>query len=227
MILAAEYPNYLPLVSFFYKMSQADIFVLVDDFQYTKHNYINRTKIKTARGIQWLTVPVLTKGRKGQTIHHVQIDALQDWRRKHWKTLLVNYKYAAYFEKYSDFFENIYHKAWRHLLDLNLAIIEFIKNALQISTKIYLGSELNVSGKGSQRLTNLLENLNCGTYLSFLDGKKYLDTQIFEQRGFEVKLISSKPIIYYQQFGEFISNLSIVDLLFNEGENSTNLILGE
>ncbi|MFQ5823851.1 MAG: WbqC family protein [bacterium] len=227
MILAAEYPNYLPLVSFFYKMAQAEIFVLVDDFQFTKHNYINRTKIKTARGVQWLTVPVLTKGRKGQLIQQVQINVFQDWRRKHWKTLMVNYTYAAYFDKYSDFFESVFNKSWSYLLDLNLKIIEYIKNELHVPAKIYLGSELNIKGKGNQRLINLLEKLNCRTYLSFLDGKRYLDTQIFEKNGFEVEFISSKPILYHQQFGNFISNLSIVDLLFNEGENSTNLILGK
>ncbi|MFQ5865210.1 MAG: WbqC family protein, partial [bacterium] len=129
MILAANQPTYLPLLDFFTKMHFADVFVLADDIQYTKHSFINRTKIKTALGVQWLTVPVSTKGRMGQLINQVQIDTVQNWRQKQWKTLLVNYKYAAYFEKYADFFEDLFKKPWTRLLELNLEIIEFIKKS--------------------------------------------------------------------------------------------------
>lgn len=225
MILAAQHPNYLPLWGFFYEMSQADIFVLVDDFQYTKHNYINRTKIKTAQGFQWLTVPVFTKGQRRQLIHQVKVDVSQNWRRKHWKTLFVNYKYAAYFEEYANFFENVYNTPWSYLIDLNLEIIEFIRNKLNISTRVYLSSALNVSGKGNRRLLNILEKLSCETYLSYLDRKSDPDQQVFEKSGIKIKFISSKLIFYHQQFADFISNLSIIDLLFNEGEMSHNILL--
>ncbi|NIV92323.1 hypothetical protein GWN42_05845, partial [candidate division KSB1 bacterium] len=110
MFLAAHQPAYLPDLTFFYKMSVADMFVLADTLQFSKHGAINRAKIKTARGINWLTVPVLTKGREGQSIAEVEINGAQAWQHKHWKTLVVNYTYAAYFEKYADFFANLYEK---------------------------------------------------------------------------------------------------------------------
>ncbi|MFQ5823729.1 MAG: WbqC family protein [bacterium] len=227
MILAAHSPNYLPLVDFFYKMSTAGVFVLADDIQYTKHNFINRTKIKTSQGVPWLAVPVRTKGRMGQLINQIQIDTFQNWRRKHWKTLLVNYKYAAYFEKYAEFFENLYKKPWSKLVELNLEIIEFIIQSLNISTKIYLSSELNVTGKGSHRLIKMLNKLGCDSYLTDQEGKKYLDQCLFKESGIKLTFFSLKYPVYHQQFGEFVPALSMVDVLFNEGENSSTILFDD
>lgn len=227
MILAAHQPGYLPVQDFFLKMHLADVFVLADDIQYAKHNFVNRTKIKTAQGVQWLTVPVLTKGRMGQLNSQVQVDTVQNWRQKHWKTLLVNYKYAAYFEKYADFFENLYRKPWTKLLGLNLEIIEFIKKCLDISTEILLSSDLNVPGQGTERLTGILDKLGCDTYLAAQDGKKYLNQQVFEERGLKLNFLQTKYPVYHQQFGDFEPALSIVDLLFNEDENSRNILFDD
>jgi hypothetical protein len=227
MILAAHQPSYLPLPTLFLKMHLADVFVLADDIQYSKHNFINRTKIKTAQGVQWLTVPVRTKGRAGQLINEVEIDTFQDWNQKHWKTLLVNYKYAAYFERYADFFESCYKKPWTRLLELNLEIIEFIVRCLNISTRIHLSSELNARGKGTQRLISILDRLGCESYLSDKNGEKYLDKQAFKESGLKLTFLPSKYPIYHQQFGGFEPALSIVDLLFNEGDNSRKILFHE
>ncbi len=224
MILATHQPCYLPLLNFFSKMLIADIFVLADDVQYTKHNFINRTRIKTSQGVQWLTIPVRTKGRMGQLINQVQIDIHQNWRQKHWKTLLLNYKYAAYFEKYADFFESLYLRPWTKLLELNFEIIEFIKNCLNITTKVYLSSELNVAGKGSQRLIGILDKLGCDTYLSDKESKTYLDQKVLKEHGLRLSYLQSKHPIYHQQFGDFETGLCIADLLFNEGENSRGFL---
>ncbi|MFQ5769885.1 MAG: WbqC family protein [bacterium] len=227
MILAAHQPCYLPNLTFFYKMCQADVFILADDLKYTTHNLINRTKIKTARGVHWLSVPVRTKGRLKQLIHAVQIDTAQNWQHKHWKSLLVNYKYAAYFDKYADFFENLYTKSWCNLLQLNLEIIVYILKCLNISTKILFSSELNLQGKGSQRLINLLEKLECDTYITEAAYRSYLSPELFRDYGFKLNFFSYHYSIYHQQFGDFVAGLSIADLLFNEGELSYHIILGK
>lgn len=225
MVCAAHRPCYLPSLSFFYKMCLADVFVIADEIQYSKHSLINRARIKTATGVNWLTVPVWTKGRKKQLINQVQIDGQQNWQRKHWKSLLVNYKYAAYFEKYANFFEKLYRHQWRSLLALNLEIINYLRERLNISTELRLISQLNVTGEGTDRLTRLLEKLGCQEYLCELELKNHLDPQKFQARRMALSFFSPVCPHYHQLFGSFVPGLSTIDLLFNEGENSHNLIL--
>lgn len=224
MILAAHPINYLPDISFFQKMACADIFVLADDIQYSKHREINRTRIKTADGARWLTVPVCSKGRMGQLINQVEIDDHQNWARKHCKSILVNYKYTPYFEMYSDVLFALYQKDWRLLADLNLELIKFLREALCLSCRIHTGSETGVSGQGRMRVLNLLQYFDCRTYVCGMESKAYLDAEPFERHGFELKMVEWKTRSYHQQFGQFIPNLSVVDLLFNEGDLSPKLI---
>ena len=110
MILVAERPHYIPTIDYFHKMVCSDTFVLADDILYTTGSLVNRTAIKSPEGKQWLTVPVLTRGKGKQAIGEVQIDPERNWRKKHWKAIYLNYKYAPYFEYYRDFFEQLYQK---------------------------------------------------------------------------------------------------------------------
>jgi len=225
MILAAHQPCYLPKLSFFYKMTQADVFVLTDDFQYTTHNFINRTQIKTVDGAAWLTVPVLTKGHRSESIRETLIDSSQNWQRKHWRTLSVNYTYSAYFEQYVDFFEEVYlSRKWKYLIDLNLELIEFVKRLLKLSTKIVLSSDLNLKDKGSILLAKMPTALDCTTYLVERKFENYLDRKLFSEKEIGLKFFSFRPPEYYQLFGNFASGLSIVDIIFNEGTDSRELI---
>ena len=104
-ILAVEQPCYLPNIGYFFKMKYADVFVLADTFQFTTHNNINRAHLKTANGVSWLTVPVLTRGMGRQSINEVRIDPIHNWQRNHYKTLLVNYGMTPYFEQHHSFLE--------------------------------------------------------------------------------------------------------------------------
>ncbi|GAB4373790.1 MAG: WbqC family protein [Calditrichia bacterium] len=205
-------------------MLQADQFVLADDVQYTTHSFINRVQIKTARGAQWLTVPVLTRGRGVQIIKDVQIDSAQNWQRKQWRTLYHNYKLAPYFEHYADFFQTIYQQKWNYLIDLNISIIEFLKEMLHIPTPLELSSPLHLSSNASLRLAEMVSQLNGTVYLSGPGGKKYLERSHFEQRGISIQYISFSHPKYRQQFGEFIPNLSVIDLLFNEGPLAATIL---
>ncbi|MFQ5707185.1 MAG: WbqC family protein [bacterium] len=217
--MAAHQPNYLPLISFFHKMSQADIFVLADDYAYSKHSFVNRTRIKTADGPRWLTVPVLTKGRSPQLISQVEINPSEAWARKHLRTLHVNYKYAAFFEKYFDFFETLLARPWKKLLDLNLEIIDYLTSALDLKTRVLLSSEMKLAGHGVERLCNMLRTLGCEVYLASAEANSYLNRDEFSDSGFTLRFLESKLVPYHQQFGSFTPDLSVVDLLFNEGRN--------
>ena len=205
MILAAHQPNFIPWIGYFHKMAQAAKFVLADDLQYTAHGFINRNHIKTRNGKQWLTVPVITKGKGLQKINEVRIDKEQNWRQKHWNSLQLNYKYAPYFDYYADFFERIYQKDWTFLVDLNIELIEFVRKSLNISCPIVLSSELDLRSDATERIVDI--------------------EKLFKDAGIDLIYTDFKHPIYHQQFGEFVSHFSIIDLLFNEGVRAMEFIM--
>ncbi len=224
MILAAHQPCFFPSVHFLAKLISANIFVLADDLKFTRQAQINRTKIKTVEGAKWLTVPVLTKHQKSQLIRDVRINNISNWQRKHLKTLHVNYIYASYFEKYMDYFENLYQKRFQILIDLNLEIIQFLCKELNITTKIVLSSEIKGSHEGGRKIIDYLTHLNCRTFLAEPQYKDYLTKIDFSKHGKNVKYFYFTDPVYYQQFGGFCPGLSVVDLLFNEGLESKNIL---
>lgn len=204
-------------------MTRADVFVLADDVQYTAHGFINRNFIKSPKGKQWLTVPVITRGRGAQKINEARIDKDQDWRRKHWNSLQFNYKYAPYFDYYAEFFEQLYQKEWEFLVDLNIALIGFVRKALNIDCPIHLSSELSLASEKTERIIDMAKKTGCDQYLSGEGGKRYLDEALFKEAGIELIYSDFKHPIYHQQFFKFIPNLSIIDLLFNEGPGAEQL----
>lgn len=227
MKLAAHQPCFLPFISFFYKMSLADIFVLADDYQYTTNNFLNRTKIKTVQGLNWLTVPVLTKKQGAQRLNQVRINNIQNWRKKHWRTLQVNYVYAAYFDLFADFIEKIYNREWEYLVDLNFEFIDFIRSSLNIVPKIVLSSDLKLTGQGNARLFQMLTKLGCKTYLAGVELTGYLNKCDFTESNFELEFLEFKHPVYHQQFADFLPGMSVIDLLLNEGPDSRKIISGE
>lgn len=223
MILAAHQPNFIPWIGYFHKMAITDKFVLADDVQYTTHGFINRNYIKTRNGKQWLTVPVVTRGRGLQKINEVRIDKDQNWRQKHWNSLQLNYKYAPYFDFYADFFERLYQKNWTFLVDLNIALIEFVRKSLNISCPISFSSELDLTyglverTDATERIVDMVKKTGCTKYLSGESGKNYLKENLFGEAGIQLIYSGFQHPIYHQQFRDFVSHLSVIDLLFNEG----------
>ena len=216
--LAAHPSCFLPDLEYFYKWARADVFVVADDVQYVTHSLMNRTRIKTAGGATWLTVPVRSKGRGRQPLRDVAILQPDHWLRRHLKSLTVNYKAAAYFEKYIDFFEALYRQPWQALREINFAGLEFAQKALDIRKPMRLSSELGIDGSGSQKIVELAKALNCSRYLTEARSRDYLDAALFEQAGIELAFFEYRHPVYHQLFGEFIPGLSIIDLLFNEGD---------
>ncbi len=119
MIVAIHQPNFWPWIAYFYKILRCDTFVFLDNVQYTKNSFINRNKIKTSQGYIWLTVPV--SFNFGQKILEVKINNNTDWRKKHLKTLELNYKKAIFFEEIYEIIKEVYYKEeWLYLIDLNI-----------------------------------------------------------------------------------------------------------
>lgn len=225
MVIAIHQPQYLPWLGYFDKIDRADIFVFLDDVQFKKNEWQNRNKIKTACGWQWITVPVIHDF--GQAISEVRINNRVNWRRQHLKSLTLNYKKARYFDKYISFFENVYSQEWLSLSELNIYIIENLLKILGIETKLERSSKLKLPGKATERLVEISRKLGAGTYLSGAGGRLYLEIEKFKSETIGIifqDFLHPRYDQLYCQRQDFLENLSIVDLLFNQGEKSRDIL---
>ena len=225
MKLAIHQPNFLPWSGYFHKMASADIFLLLDTVQYTKLEYDNRCKIKTPEGVQWLTVPVGTPSSHTLT-KDVRISDDSDWKRTHRRTLINNYSKSTYFKEYDSELLDIYEIDWKFLIELNVRFIHTIKKWLGIKTTVMLASDLAERTLKSTELNiSYCKDFDADVYLSGIGAKKYLRQELFEKNGIRLEFQNRTPLKYTQRFGEFIPDLSVIDLIFNCGDESLSLIM--
>ena len=224
MIVAIHQPQYLPWLGYFDKIDRADLFVFLDTVQYKKNEWQNRNRIKTAQGVQWLTVPVLY--RFPERILEVGINPRVNWSRKHLQALRTNYAKARFFERCFAFFEALYAREWERLVDLNVECVRCLTQELGIDTPLRTASEFELSEEPTERLIDICRAVGADRYLAGSGGRAYMDLPRFEAAGIEVLFQVFGHPVYPQLFGAFEPNLSLVDLLFNCGEESLRLIRG-
>lgn len=231
MILVGHQPNYLPYLGFFHKIYHCDLFVIVDNVQYVKRGpfgWISRNQIKTPNGPQWLTVPVLVKGKFEQKIMETSINTTLPWGRKHWKSLVSNYAKTPHFSEHADFFEKTYVKPWENLCDLNCAIIFYLMKAFGIERPVKKASEIGALGKGDELILDMCAKTGADSYLHGKHGKDYIEQEKFTQQKITSLYQDFNHPVYLQQFGgDFVPNLSAIDLLFNHGNESLDILLGK
>ena len=219
-------PNFMPWLGFFYKWFKCDTFVLLDDVQFSKGSIINRVKIKTIKSDQWLTIPVKQKGRYAQLISEVEIENNTMWRNKVLGTIKTNYAKAPYFKKYFFDFENIINKNYKFLVDLNIDLLKWLANELNITTNTIRSSELsNINGKSTEKLISICNTIGAKQYLSGFGGQKYQKKELFKKNDIELIMYEFKHPKYNQLWGQFIPGLSIIDLLFNLGYKSGKILI--
>jgi hypothetical protein len=214
-VAAIHQPNFLPWLGFFQKMASTDVFILLDNVPYSKNSYQNRVKIKSAQGEQWLTVPVLTKGRSGQLTCEVLINNAIGWQKKHLAALRTNYQRASAFEQVLTWLEPLYSETYTKLAIFNRALIEAVVHQLKLPVRLVNASSLTSDGSGAGLLLQLVQAVGCAVYLSGPSGRDYLDTSIFRRAGVEVRFQQFQHPVYPQLYGDFIPGLSILDLLMN------------
>ena len=217
-------PSYLPWLGYFEQIYKSDIFVFYDDVQYEKGSWRNRNRIKTQQGAQWLTVPVITKGLGPQSIKDVRIDSSSAWQKKQINALKMNYSRARYYKKYSDELFDIISQSWDLLVDLNIEIINWLCEKIDITTKTIRSSDLNIAGDRITRLIQIIKLLDGNVFYEGSAGKNYVDIAAFEAADIQVELQDYKHPVYTQLYGDFISHLSVIDLLFNCGDESMKII---
>ncbi len=223
MIVTIHQPQYIPWINYFEKILRSDVFVILDDVQYQKNGVQNRNKIKTPNGSAWLTLPVHSDLQK--MINEIEIVGLNH-KIKNLKTLKMNYAKAKYFDS---FLEIISETLTNDDLNLSNVSIDIIKNILDIigyRGDIVKSSDLSVGGVGSEKVLNLCKEVGASSYLSGKGGQNYLDLTEFNDCGIGILMQDYSHPVYNQchNVNEFILDLSIIDLIFNEGENARKII---
>lgn len=226
MRVAVIQSNYIPWKGYFDMIHDVDVFIFHDDLQYTKNDWRNRNKIKTAAGTDWLTIPVGTSEHR--LICEVEIkDA--SWQKKHWNLLRTHYARAPYFETYRELLLEIYERTrWDSLSALNQQLIKRIsREHLGITTAFRDSRELQPEGTKQERLLDLLRKAGADYYLSGPAAKDYIEPAKFAAAGIELawKSYTGYPE-YPQLFPPFEHAVSILDLLLNTGPEAPRYIWG-
>ncbi len=218
--------NYLPWKGYFDLIHDADVFVFYDDVQYTPRDWRNRNKIKTAKGLIWLTIPV--GSHRNRLIWEVDIPT-SAWQAKHWQSIRQNYSKCPYFNLYQEFFETVYlTRRWLNLSELNQYLIRTIAyEFLGIHTEFRDAREFQATAKKQERLLQILGRLGANRYISGPAAKTYIDPNRFDAAGIELvwKDYLGYPE-YPQRFPPFEHGVSILDLLFNVGPDAPWYIWG-
>ena len=233
MKVSIHQPNYLPWLGFFNKVSQSDVYVVFDDVQYPMgKDFHNRNQIKTNNGKTWLTIPVVGKSER-RKFDEIQIKD-NGWNKKHLNNIKNFYGKTKYFNDYYPDLEKFYTKTYDKLIDLNMDMNKWFFKLLDINTEIKYSSQIcyyqNVFKlnelKGLDKIIHILKQTNTTQYITSKGpgASRYIDEKVFKDSNIELIWNEYKHPTYNQQFGDFIPYMSILDLLFNEGPNSKNII---
>ncbi len=225
MILATHQPIFLPWPGFFAKAMRSDTMVLLDDVQFPRgSSWLNRNRLKNEEGELWLNVHVWKKSRGLQMIRQVEICDERSWRNKHLRGIRQNYIHAPYFDDYFGSIESIYRKHHTFLVEFNLELIRFLWEQFSLKTRLLLQSDLGISAKGTDLLIKISQNLGASRFAILPGVDKHLDVAAMKKHGIELAPVNFHPFVYPQLWGDFIYNLSTLDLLLNCGPKSRDII---
>lgn len=217
--------NYLPWKGYFDLIHDADLFIFLDDVQFTKNDWRNRNRIKGPNGLHWLTIPVGPETNR--RIDEVPLPA-GNWRDKHWRALVQSYGKAPHFAHCESFLRGIYSpdRPWRTLSEFNQAVIKAIaRELLGITTRFAVASDFAAAGAGEDRVLALLQAAGATTYISGPKGQDYLHPARFADANIEIvwKNYSCYPE-YPQLHPPFEHAVSIVDLICHTGPDAPRYI---
>jgi hypothetical protein len=218
VIVSAHQPNFAPWLGFFDKAWHSDVLVLLDTVQFIKRGYQNRARIKASGGPQWLTVPVVTKGRYDQATRDVEIDETARWRAAHLRTLRGVLARAPHRDALLEAIEPIYARDDVHnLVEINVALIRMVAERLGLPARLVLASELELSGSSTRLMVSLTKAVGGDVYLSGPTGRTYLEPGLFTAEGVTLRYHDFASFTYPQLHGDFVPGLSCFDYIANVG----------
>lgn len=216
--------NYIPWKGYFDIIGSVDEFIFHDDLQYTKQDWRNRNKIKTNKGVKWLTIPCGSNEKR--RICDVVI-ADDRWQRDHWKIIYDSYHKAKYFDLYAPFFQKLYTSIrWTHLSAFNQYVIQFIaREFLGIPTHFSDSRIYDLTEKKEARVLEILDRVHATDYISGPSAKSYIHEETFKKHGITIHWMDYGKYREYPQFyPPFIHTVSIIDLLFSIGKKAHTYI---
>jgi len=225
MILTAHQPVYLPWLGLFHKIALADRFCIFDIAQYQTKDFNNRNKIKTNTGPIWLSVPVESKDHLSKRLSDIKI-VNNGWNRKHFKSIDLAYRKAPYYKNYIGELESILvGHTYERLADLNVATLDFGLRALNIKVPIVTASDYDFKGYKSDLVLDMCKQLAANTYIFGAQGRDYASVPSFAAAGIDARFQDYRHPVYPQLHGDFEPYMSVIDLLFNVGPDSMNMLM--
>lgn len=226
MILAINQPYFAPYPGFFYKARLSDIFVILDTVQFPRgFTWITRNRFKNHLGTLWMSIPVWRKGLGYQGIERVRISSEGRWLHKHLTSLEMAYGNAPYYRDHQTFLRQIFSGEFQRLIDLNLFIIRYLLEYFQCNAKLVLLSELGIDARGDLLLTQICKKTGAAHFLAQRASKKYLDVATIQDAGIHIDFVTPPEPVYPQLWGDFIPNLSALDLALNCGPRAGDILM--
>lgn len=217
MKISIHQPDYIPWLGFFYKLSQSDKFVYLDDAQFSTTAAHNFNVIKTAQGEHRLKIPVDYKS--GKKIIDVRTKDELGWKAKHLKTIEFNYTKAPYFKSIFPEIEKIYNTDYENIADFNIALNSYICRGFNINPQIYRSSDMDIQTFREERVIDICAALGGDEYISGNGARAYQVEGHFTDRNIVLTYLDYKPIEYPQLWGDFLPCMSVLDYIFNMGFN--------
>ncbi len=224
--IAVLQSNYIPWKGYFDIINSVDEFVIYDKAQYTRRDWRNRNIIKSRYGPMWLTIPVKSKGKFTQAVCETEVDG-ESWAEIHFKKICHNYGSSLYFNKYRDIFRDLYLtvQKLKLLSQINKQFINVINATLGIKTKISDCSDYEYGGNKTEKLICICKEAGAEEYITGPNARTYLDTLKFEASGIRIDWMDYSGYPEYNQLHPpFNHNVSIIDLIFNEGPEAKSFM---
>lgn len=227
MKIVISQPMYFPWYGMFEQIHLSDVLVYYDDVQFSKGSFTNRVQIKAnnTEGIKWLTVP-MDNLKLGALINEIKINQKKNWKKEHLDLLKQNYFNAPYYSDMINLVNILFAFETNNLAELTIKSQDLILEYFDITKKIITSrsSHLNIPGKSTQRVFDIVKHYKCNTYITGHGAKKYFDHMLFENNGIDVEYINYKKNEYPQLYGKFNPYVSILDLIANTGKEGIKYI---
>jgi len=226
MIISTNQPYFAPYPGFFYKAHLSDCFVILDDVQFPrKTTWTTRNRFKNDQGTLWMTIPVRKKSLGLQKISVVGISPEGNWQKKHLRSFQHAYANAPYLSDHLGLMERVLSEPYKLILDLNMEIINYIMRYLKIKTRMVMMSGLEVSGKGFPLIINICRSVGATRFLVQSSALSYYNQALFAAEGIELVSFKKPDYIYPQMWGDFIANLSVLDMMSNCGHKTRDIVM--
>tara|TARA_B100000579_G_C22834796_1_gene858078 strand:+ start:841 stop:1602 length:762 start_codon:yes stop_codon:yes gene_type:complete len=222
MIIAIMQPTFIPWIGYFDMIDKVDSFIFLDHVQLSKRSWQVRNKIKFNDQEKLISIPIKKeKNRDSTYILDAQIDYSGSWDTKFLDLLKSEYNNSEFYQEVSEIIIKVLQQKPKYLSDLNINLITKISLNIGVESKFIRSSELKPSGKKDKMLVDILKKFNCNKYLSAPGSYSYIERNNpggeFSRNNIDLFYHVYNHPQYTQLGGNFISHLSILDLLFNLG----------